>query len=228
VSVATCEGILPIIKPEGKTSFYLVKVMRRVLGVKKVGHTGTLDPFASGVMVLVIGKKYTRQSDSLMADEKEYEATFHLGICTDTYDIEGKEISRSDKVPTLSEVKEALSKFQGSFEQIPPMFSAKKVGGKKLYEMARKGQVIERAASTVTAFVELISYDYPSLNVRIRCSKGTYIRTLGYDIGKCLGCGAFTKVLKRTRNGAFSIEDCYKLDMETVSYEQVLPFLHTN
>ena len=219
------EGILPILKPKGKTSFFLIKVMRRISGVKKVGHTGTLDPFATGVMVLLIGKPYTRLSDKLMADEKEYEAVFHLGICTDSYDCDGNEISRSDKKPTLTEVKNVLKEFQGSFYQTPPMFSAKKVGGKKLYELARKGIEIERKPTLVTANIELISYNYPDLTVKITCSKGTYIRSLGVDIGEKLGCGAFTKSLARTRNGIFSLSDCFDFENQMVDNDSFLPFL---
>lgn len=219
------EGILPILKPKGKSSFYLIKVIRKLTGIKKVGHTGTLDPFATGVMVLLIGKPYTRQSDTLMANEKEYEATFKLGITTDSYDCDGQVVTTSDIEPTMEQVEEALTHFTGSFYQTPPMFSAKKVGGKKLYKLARKGLEIERQPVKVYADVELISYNYPYLSVRIICSKGTYIRSIGHDIGKLLGCGAYTETLERTRNGTFKLSDCFDIESEMIDSSCLLPFL---
>lgn len=219
------EGILPILKPKGKSSFYLIKVIRKITGIKKVGHTGTLDPFATGVMVLLVGKPYTRQSDALMADEKEYEATFKLGVTTDSYDCDGQVTTTSDIEPTLKQVEEALTHFKGSFYQTPPMFSAKKVGGKKLYTLARKGVEIERQPVKVHADVLLISYNYPYLSVRITCSKGTYIRSIGHDVGQLLGCGAYTETLERTRNGTFRLSDCFDIESEMVDSSCLLPFL---
>ncbi|MBS0621307.1 MAG: tRNA pseudouridine(55) synthase TruB [Verrucomicrobia bacterium] len=202
------EGILPINKPVGKTSFSLVGLLRRLTGIRTIGHAGTLDPFADGVMILLIGKRFTTQSHRFLNQDKEYIATVRLGIITDTYDTEGQIISESPLVPTLSEIESALLAFQGTILQTPPMFSAKKVDGKKLYELARKGVTIERAAVPVTLRIELISYTYPELVIKVACSKGTYIRSLAFDLGNHLGCGAHLSSLTRTRSGHFSLSDC--------------------
>lgn len=202
----TIEGILLVDKPVGRTSFSLVADVRRLTGVKKVGHAGTLDPFATGLLILLVGKNFTRLSDRFLTTEKTYQTTVHLGVSTDSYDCEGAVTATSDKVPTLEEVQMALEHFQGEIEQTPPMFSAKKVNGKKLYELARKGVEIERKPVKVTVDTRLIAYDYPNLTLEITCSKGTYIRSIGHDLGRLLGCGAHLSALRRTRSGQFSIE----------------------
>lgn len=201
-------GILLIDKPKGKTSFSLVAMLRRIYGVKKIGHAGTLDPFATGVMVLLVGKNYTRLSDQFLGQDKEYEALVHLGKVTDTYDCEGQVLRTSDMIPSLQEIESVIEKFQGKIMQVPPMFSAKKVAGKKLYELARKGVSIEREAKEVTVQIQVLSYEYPYLSLRVACSKGTYIRSLAYDIGEMLGCGAHLTELQRTRSGSFYLKDC--------------------
>lgn len=197
-----------MLKPVSKTSFSLVSVLRKLTNIRTIGHAGTLDPFADGVMVLLIGKPYTKLSDQFLNDDKAYRTTVHLGITTDSYDIDGETTSQSPYIPTLSEVKEVLLKFQGKILQTPPMFSAKKVNGKKLYELARKGITIERQAVPVNVQIELISYSYPYLELNVECSKGTYIRSLAYDIGVELTCGAHLSTLTRTRSGKFSLADC--------------------
>lgn len=202
------EGIYPIDKPKGKTSFSLVYSLRKLTGIQKIGHAGTLDPFASGVMVLLIGKQFTRLSDQFLTQDKEYIARVHFGIETDTYDCTGKIISQSDLIPSFSQVEEALKEFQGEQTQIPPMFSAKKCSGKKLYELARKGVTVERAPVAITLSTELIAYEYPYLDLKISCSKGTYIRTIAYDLGKRLGPGAHLSELTRTRSGSYQLTDC--------------------
>lgn len=202
------EGILLVDKPKGQTSFSLVSVLRKRLNVKKIGHAGTLDPFATGVMVLLIGRNYTRLSDSFLDKDKEYIAQVYLGIATDTYDCEGSEQFKSDYVPSIEEVEKAVGFFQGEIKQTPPMYSAKKVQGKKLYELARKGIEVERAPVTIQVQTELLNYAYPHLTLRIRCSKGTYIRSIGHDLGKLLTCGAHLTNLQRTKSGSFRIEDC--------------------
>ena len=169
---------------------------------------GTLDPFASGVMILLIGKTFTSQSDTFIGQDKEYEAVVHLGVETTTYDPEGEITSTSAQIPTLAEVEEALKQFQGTIQQIPPMFSAKKIKGKKLYELARKGIEVERAPVTLTVHTELLSYNYPELTLKISCSKGTYIRSIASDLGKVLGSGAHLKKLTRTRCGPYLLKDC--------------------
>lgn len=201
-------GILLVNKPKGKTSFSLVAMLRRIYGVKKIGHAGTLDPFATGVMVLLVGKKYTRMSDQFLGQDKEYEAVIRLGIVTDSYDCDGETISTSDKVPSLDEISQVVAKFQGKIMQTPPMYSAKKVNGKKLYELARKGITIERESREVTVEMTVLSYEYPFLKVHVACSKGTYIRSLAFDIGNELGTGAHLSDLTRTRSGSFHLKDC--------------------
>lgn len=202
------EGILLVNKPKGKTSFSLVHDLRKILKVKKIGHAGTLDPFATGVMVMLIGRKFTRLSDQFLLCDKEYEAEVLLGIATDTYDCEGQETSRSDIIPSRADVEIALEAFQGEIEQVPPMFSAKKQKGKKLYELAREGKTVERAPVKITVHTQLISYAYPYLHLRVQCSKGTYIRSIGHDLGIKLGCGAHLSNLTRTRSGTFLLKDC--------------------
>jgi len=202
------EGILLVNKPRGKTAFSLVACLRKVLGVQKIGHAGTLDPFATGVMVMLIGRNYTKLSDSFLECDKEYVARVHLGITTDTYDCEGAIEARSNLVPSLQQIEEALKSFQGEIEQVPPMFSAKKVNGKKLYELARKGKTIERKSAKVRLETHLLAYTYPYLDIRVNCSKGTYIRSIAYDLGISLGCGAHLSLLERTRSGSFLLQDC--------------------
>lgn len=202
------EGILLVDKPIGKTSFSLIGALRKKTGIRKIGHAGTLDPFASGVMILLIGKTFTAQSDTFIGQDKEYEAVVHLGVETATYDPEGEITATSTQTPTLLEVEEALKQFQGTIQQIPPMFSAKKIKGKKLYELARKGIEVERAPVTLTVHTELLSYNYPELTLKISCSKGTYIRSIASDLGKMLGCGAHLKKLTRTRCGPYLLKDC--------------------
>lgn len=201
-------GILLVDKPSGRTAFNLVARLRRHLGVKKIGHAGTLDPFATGVMVMLIGRSYTRLSDQFLGQDKEYRATLKLGCTTDTYDCDGQTLTESPYTPTLAELQAALEAFQGEFLQIPPMYSAKKVGGKKLYELARQGKTIERKPSLVRCTITLEAYTYPEVVLHVSCSKGTYIRTLAHDIGLKLTCGAHLTALCRLRSGAFQLKDC--------------------
>ncbi|MBX9924053.1 MAG: tRNA pseudouridine(55) synthase TruB [Rhabdochlamydiaceae bacterium] len=201
-------GLLLVNKPKGKTSFSLVSVLRRICQVQKIGHAGTLDPFASGVMLLLIGKDFTRLSDRFLTQDKEYIATLHLGVRTDSYDCEGTILEESSYVPSLEELASVISRFQGTYLQTPPMFSAKKIGGKKLYELARKGITIERPAASVTTHITLLSYDYPLVKIHVASSKGTYIRSLAEDIGLALNCGAHLVDLVRSRSGPFLLENC--------------------
>ena len=202
------EGILPICKPASRTSFHLVALLRKLTQIRTIGHAGTLDPFASGVMVLLIGKKFTRMSSQFLNQDKAYLATLHLGITTDTYDIEGQITNQSHLIPSLQEIENALTGFQGTILQTPPMFSAKKVQGKKLYELARQGITIERQAAPVTLHTEILEYNYPQLTLKVSCSKGTYIRSLAYDLGVVLGCGAHLSALVRTKSGSITLQDC--------------------
>ncbi|MFY7842713.1 MAG: tRNA pseudouridine(55) synthase TruB [Rhabdochlamydiaceae bacterium] len=205
------EGFLLVDKPIQKTSFYLVAVLRKISGVKKVGHAGTLDPFATGLMILLIGKNYTKLSNQFLNFDKQYITTLHLGITTDSYDVDGRVISSSDLIPSLKEIEDKVALFQGEIDQIPPMFSAKKVDGKRLYELARQGKEIERKSVKVQIEVKIVSYQYPELVLDIKCSKGTYIRSIGHDLGKLLGTGAHLKDLRRTRIGPYDASDAVTL-----------------
>lgn len=212
LSASECFGILLIDKPAGRTSFSLIPFLRRLSGVQTIGHAGTLDPFATGVMVILLGKPFTRQSDQLLSSEKEYIAQIKLGSSTDTFDCDGKVTATSEKIPTLSEIEECLKKFQGKILQTPPMFSAKKIKGKKLYELARKGIEIERAPVEVTLSTRMNSFEYPYLNITVTCSKGTYIRSIADEIGKELGSFGHLSSLTRTRSGSFHLSDCISWD----------------
>ena len=202
-------GVLCFYKPKGCTSHDVVYKIRKLYQTKQVGHTGTLDPLAEGVLVLMIGRA-VKASEFLMSDTKEYVATLKLGITTDTEDVTGTPLSRYEgEMPSAEAVKEAVSEFTGEIEQVPPMYSALKVNGQKLLDLARKGQVVERTARQV--YVDRLeaypteSSDEYLLNCRV--SKGTYIRTLCADIGKRLGTGAVMSTLIRTSCGSFGIED---------------------
>ena len=203
------EGIYPVCKPEGVSSFRIVQLVRRHLRIKKVGHTGTLDPFASGVLVICAGRPATRLISQLMGGDKEYEATLQLGVITDTQDPEGR-ILEQRPVPDLSErlIKECLTQFTGKQMQTPPSYSALKHNGKPLYYYARKGiKVVKEPRLINIKELHCLSMGKDSLTLRVVCSKGTYIRTLAADIGEFLGCGAYLSKLKRTRNGYFSLKD---------------------
>lgn len=201
-------GILLVDKPQARTSFSLIRSLRKLTGIKKIGHAGTLDPFATGVMVMLIGKQYTTLSDKLIMNDKEYIAEVSLGVSTDTYDCDGKIVASSKKKPLIAEIEQAIAQFQGTIEQIPPMFSAKKVKGKKLYELARKGEVIERKPALITLTTTILDYQYPYLRLHISCSKGTYIRSIAHELGTKLGCGAHLSQLQRTKSGTFCLADC--------------------
>jgi tRNA pseudouridine55 synthase len=207
--VTTPEGILLVDKPIGKTSFSLVSALRRHLGVKKIGHAGTLDPMATGVMVMLIGKNYTRRSDHFMCTHKEYVADITFGYATDTYDQEGQITDTSPHIPSLEQIETALKQFEGSILQTPPMYSAKKVDGQKLCDLARKGKSVERAPCPVTITTHIRSYSEPTLRLWIRCSKGTYIRSLAHDLGLALNTFATLTALRRVASGSFQEKDCY-------------------
>ena len=225
VSTDLKEGLLLVNKPEGRTSFSLIRSLRKLTGIKKIGHAGTLDPFATGVMVILLGREYTKLSDKLLTQDKEYTALVSLGVSTDTYDCDGKVVARSKKEPTLEEIELVIAKFQGEIEQIPPMFSAKKIAGKKLYEIARKGGTVERLPAKVKLTTELLSYDYPTLSLKVSCSKGTYIRSIAHEMGQLLGCGAHLTKLNRTRSGIFCLNECLDGSLLDQQGFDVTPFL---
>ena len=204
------KGILNINKEKGISSAKVVSLVRRALDMKKVGHTGTLDLEASGVLPIVVGKA-TRVSDYMMTKDKVYETEMILGAKTDTLDAAGEIIAKSDKKVSKEEFLEAMNTFRGEVEQIPPMYSALKVNGKKLYDLAREGIEIERKRRKVIIYdIKLLDFDFPKATIRVTCSKGTYIRTLVDDIGEKLGTYAYVDELIRTRVGDFDIKDAIK------------------
>ena len=206
-------GILPVDKPRGITSHDVVDRAREILGIRKVGHTGTLDPMATGVLVLCIGR-YTRLSQYLVGQRKSYSVRIRFGVETDTLDAEGRVTARSGSLPqNLDEIVSVLSAFTGEIEQIPPMYSALKIGGRRLHEMARSGLEVAREPRRVTIHgIDSPAYDPPDLDVTVSCSKGTYIRVLAQDIGRRIGCGAHLAALRRTSVGAIGVDRCVELN----------------
>ena len=214
-------GIINVYKEKGFTSHDVVAKLRGIVGQKKIGHTGTLDPDATGVLPVCLGKA-TKLCDLLTDKNKTYEAVLLLGKTTDTQDITGEVLEeKSTEALTEEKVREAIEGFIGDYEQIPPMYSALKVNGKKLYELAREGKVIERKARPVKILdIQILEIDLPKVRMEVSCSKGTYIRTLCHDIGEKLGCGGCMESLIRTRVSTFRIEDAKTLDeIETLKQE---------
>ena len=204
-------GIINVYKEKDFTSFDVVAKLRGILKQKKIGHTGTLDPDAVGVLPVCLGSA-TKLCDMLTDKKKEYIAEFVLGKETDTQDISGQVIKETEVVCTQEEVKTAIQSFVGDYDQLPPMYSAIKVDGKRLYELARQGKEVERKKRSVTFYeIEIIKCELPYVTIRVLCSKGTYIRTLCHDIGQKLGCGAAMTELERTRSGQFTKENAYTL-----------------
>jgi tRNA pseudouridine55 synthase len=215
------QGLLLVDKPIGWTSFDVVNYVRRIVaGVEgkkpkncKVGHTGTLDPFASGLLVLLIGKEYTRRAGELTKVDKTYEVIMELGRSSTTGDPEGEKTVVSTTVPERGAVVAALDKFTGQIEQVPPAFSAIKINGVRAYKLAREGKEVVIAARPVTIHsIELVNYIYPDIAYITEVSSGTYIRTLVEDIGAELGTGAYTAELRRTTIGKFKIEDAIQVE----------------
>lgn len=210
---ASLFGFLNIYKPKGLTSHDVVARLRKITKVRQIGHTGTLDPFATGVLPICIGKA-TRLIEYL-DDDKEYLATVQFGKNTATYDLEGEITATFDKKVTEEDVKNALKDFEGEISQIPPIYSAIKVNGKKLYDYARQGQDIEIKPRKVTiSKIELKEFDKTSQSAKITvaCSKGTYIRSIAYDLGAKLGCGGYLTALERTQAGKFQVNTAIKLE----------------
>ncbi|MCL2287229.1 MAG: tRNA pseudouridine(55) synthase TruB [Firmicutes bacterium] len=211
-------GVINVYKEKGYTSHDVVAIIRRVAGTKKVGHTGTLDPDAAGVLPICLGRA-TKLSDYLASEDKTYIAEVILGIETDTGDISGEIISKKAVDFNTEAIEQAVLSFhfdvRGKYMQVPPMYSAIKIGGKKLYELARKGEIIDRSARPVVIHdIKIVNF-VPNKNaftIEVKCSKGTYIRSLATDIGQALGCGATMGELVRTQSGMFSIRDAMKLD----------------
>jgi len=206
------DGVLLLDKPVGLSSNDALIKAKRVMNAKKAGHTGTLDPFATGLLPLCFGEA-TKFSQDLLEADKTYEATVHLGIMTNTGDTEGEAIETREVDVTLEQIEAALARFRGPILQVPPMYSALKRDGKALYEYAREGIVLEREARPVTIHgLELIGYEAPMLKIRVTCSKGTYVRVLGEDIGAALGTGAHLNALRRIQVGALTADAMITLE----------------
>jgi len=210
-------GFLLINKPTGPTSHDIIDGLRKITGVKKIGHAGTLDPFACGLLIVGVGREATREISKFVGMDKWYVATLKLGYTSDTFDRDG-EIQKNKKTKkqndvNIHEVEVVLRSFVGEQEQVPPMYSAKKVGGKKLYELARKGLEVKREPQKIEIFkIKLIEYKYPYLKIEVCCSSGTYVRTLAHDIGQKLGAGAYLEELCRTLIGKYKLEEAYELN----------------
>lgn len=206
-------GFLNIYKPEGVTSFDVVAYLRKILHIKQIGHTGTLDPFAVGVLPVCIGK--TTKLIEYLPDDKAYIATVQLGAETDTYDKDGKITKTYSKKITKKDLESILSDFTGEIEQIPPIYSAIKIRGKKLYEYAREGKKVDiQPRQVFISKIELKDFDYENQQAKIltECSKGTYIRSIAYDIGQKLNCGGYLIALERIKAGVFNLDTALKLD----------------
>ena len=212
-STVTHDGVLLVDKAEGMTSHDVVAVLRRKLDIKKVGHCGTLDPIATGLLLLTIGRG-TKIQDLLMSEDKEYAGTLSLGVATSTQDREGAVVDERP-VPQLneSEIRAAFEKFRGDFYQMPPMVSAIKHGGVPLYKLARQGKVVEREPRLVHVYRYTIDQiALPEIGFSVMCSKGFYVRTYAHDIGEALGCGAHLKSLRRTKSGRFDVANAISVD----------------
>ena len=221
---ANPDGVLLVDKAEGMTSHDVVALARRKLGTKKIGHCGTLDPIATGLLLLTIGRG-TKVQDLLMSEDKEYAGTFVLGVTTDTQDREG-EVIQERPVPALEEdqIRSTFETFRGDFYQLPPMVSAKKHGGVPLYKLARQGKTVEREPRLVHVYRYTIDrIELPQIDFSVLCSKGFYVRTYVHDIGEALGCGAHLKALRRTRSGRFDVANAITVaEIKQAPREQIL------
>lgn len=217
------EGIIVVNKPHGLTSHDVVAHIRRKFSVKKVGHAGTLDPLATGVLIVLLGK-CTKMSDRFMSLDKAYRATMLLGRKTNSADIQGETISVKpyDQI-NLEKVQKVFQEFTGKTDQLPPMFSAIKFKGKKLYELARKGITVDREPRTITIEkLEVLKFDLPSVEFMMECSKGAYVRQLADDVGEKLGCGACISQIERTKVGSFRLEEA--VHIEEINESHIRPW----
>ena len=206
------EGIIVVNKPKGITSFDVIRKLKKILKTKKIGHTGTLDPLATGVMLMCVGKA-TKLASDLEAKDKVYTADFDIGYATDTYDIEGKKIAENTIEISKENLEQSIKKFIGNIKQVPPMYSAVKIDGNKLYHLARKGIEIERPERDVTIeYINLLDFKDNKVKIETKVSKGCYIRSLIYDIGQDLGTYATMTVLQRKQVGDYSLENSYSLE----------------
>ncbi len=213
-------GVLVVDKPIGMTSHDVVQVIRNGTNIRRAGHTGTLDPRASGVLVVLVGPA-VRLSEYISASDKRYQAIVRLGATTDTYDEEGKVTASSTVEITEAQFEESLKQYVGEIEQVPPPYSAVKVHGRKAYEMAREGKEVDLAPRKITVYsLELLEWAPPEAVIDVYCSSGTYVRSLANDLGKSLGCGAYLVGLRRTKSGRFTLRDAVPLRKLREAFEQ--------
>ena len=222
------EGIIVVNKPKGITSFDVIRKLKKILKTKKIGHTGTLDPLATGVMLVCVGRA-TKLASDLEAKDKIYIADFDIGYATDTYDIEGKKIAENIIEVSKENLKQSIKKFIGNIKQIPPMYSAIKIDGNKLYHLARKGIEVERPKRDVTIeYINLLDFKDNKVKIETKVSKGCYIRSLVYDIGQDLGTYATMIALQRKQVGDYSLENSYSLEqIEKMIFNNDFNFLKT-
>ena len=222
------EGIIVVNKPKGITSFDVIRKLKKILKTKKIGHTGTLDPLATGVMLVCVGRA-TKLASDLEAKDKIYIADFDIGYATDTYDIEGKKIAENIIEVSKENLKQSIKKFIGNIKQIPPMYSAIKIDGNKLYHLARKGIEVERPKRDVTIeYINLLDFKDNKVKIETKVSKGCYIRSLIYDIGQDLGSYATMTALQRKQVGDYSLENSYSLEqIEKMIFNNDFKFLKT-
>ncbi len=217
------DGVLNIYKPVGITSFDVIRRLKKVCNTKKIGHTGTLDPLASGVLPICLGRA-TKAVDLIMNDYKVYKAELKLGVITDTYDREGKILDTSSIDIQKEEIEKCIKSFTGDIFQIPPMYSAIKINGKKLYELARKGVEIPREPRPITIYdIDILDINIPFVTFQVKCSKGTYIRSLCYDIGNKIGCGGTMWNLERIQSGIFNKDTAVEID--SISTDNLIEYL---
>ena len=215
----TISGVLVVDKPVGMTSHQVVEVIRRGTKIKRAGHTGTLDPRASGVLVVLLGPA-VRLSQYVSAEDKRYQATIKLGEKTDTYDSEGTITGTSNLEITNEQFEQALKGFVGEIQQVPPPYSAVKVKGKHAYDLAREGKEVELEPRLINVYsLDLIEWNPPEVVIDVHCSSGTYVRSLAYDLGELLGCGAYLTGLQRTKSGRFTLRDANSLTKLSEAFE---------
>lgn len=221
------DGVLLVDKPAGMTSHDVVDRIRRQFGLRKVGHCGTLDPAATGLLVLVL-ERATKLQNQFMADDKTYEGTMKLGVTTDSHDADGAVVAEKPVPPlTAADVEAVFARFRGDVQQVPPMVSAIKHEGTPLYKLARKGMTIAREPRTVHIYdLRLLHLHLPFVDLRVTCTKGTYVRTLCHDIGQALGCGAHLYRLRRIRSGSFDVADAHPLsELLGLNRSQLAPLI---
>lgn len=221
------DGALLVDKPAGPTSHDVVDRLRRHFGFKKVGHCGTLDPNATGLLIIVL-ERATKLQSRLMADDKAYEGVMRLGIATDSHDADGAVLAEKPVPPfTPEQLETVLAKFRGDIQQVPPMVSAVKHEGTPLYKLARKGQTVEREPRRLHIYdLRVLDLRLPDVALRVACTKGTYVRTLCHDIGETLGCGAHLLNLRRTRSGDYDVKDAHRLDeLLLLNRQQLQPLI---